>query len=464
VMLFSQIQIPVDLPISTTFVLDRRAMFFSFVVAIASACLFGVAPAVRSARTDLTAVMKASDAAGDGRRRQWGRRLLVAGQVAVAVVLLVVATFVYRGFQRQLGSGPGFPTDHLLMMSVAPKQLRYSDAQAQQFFEKLAASARLLPGVRSATVTRYMPMDGIPPATTIVPEGFQFPPGQDSVVLASSIVDEDYFETVGLPILQGRAFQATDTADAARVAIVNEAAVQRYWPGQQPIGKRFRLDNARGPWAIVVGIARTSKYSFVMENPKPFVYLPFRQRPADSMFLLAKTIGDPSSLAAPFRELVGNLDANLPIANIRTMEELYRMRSVVVLDVIVATIGTMGAMGLVLAVVGLYGLVAYAATRRTKEIGIRMAIGAGRSSVLRMVLSQGLVLTLAGLAVGLVASTGAGPMLDAIFAKGMAGDGGSTVVAFGLVASTVMMVASIAAYIPARRASMINPTEALRAE
>ena len=309
-----------------------------------------------------------------------------------------------------------------------------------------------------------MPMDGIPPSITIVPEGFQFPPGQDSVVVASSVVDEQYFETIGLPILQGRAFQTTDAASAQRVAIVNEVVAERYWRSQDPIGKRFRLDNARGPWVIVVGVARTSKYTFAIENPKPFVYLPFRQQPADSMFLLAGSAGDPLLLAAPFRELVHRLDANLPIANIRTMEEQYRLRSVVVLDVIVTTIGAMGAMGLALAVVGLYGLVAYAASRRTKEIGIRMAIGADRSSVLRMLLGQGLLLIVAGLGAGLIVSTGAGPLLNSIFARGMAGDGGTTLFAFGLVASTVLVVAMAAAYIPARRASMINPTDALRAE
>jgi len=464
VRLFSQIQIPVDLPINTTFSLDRRVLLFSVAVAVVSAALFGLAPALRAGRTDLTAVMKANDAAGFGRRRQWGRRVLVGGQVAIAVVLLVVATFTYRGFQKQLSGGPGFRTDHLLMMSVAPKQLRYSEEQSRQFFERLAEAARLTPGVTSATVTRYMPMDGIPPSITIVPEGFQFPPGQDSVVLASSVVDEHYFETIGLPILQGRAFQTTDAASAQRVAIVNEVVAERYWRSQDPIGKRFRLDNARGPWVIVVGVARTSKYTFAIENPKPFVYLPFRQQPADSMFLLAESAGDPLLLATPFRELVHRLDANLPIANIRTMEEQYRLRSVVVLDVIVTTIGAMGAMGLALAVVGLYGLVAYAASRRTKEIGIRMAIGADRSSVLRMVLGQGLLLIVAGLGAGLIVSMGAGPLLNSIFARGMAGDRETTLFAFGLVASTVLVVAMAAAYIPARRASMINPTDALRAE
>ena len=182
VRLFSQIQIPMDLPIIATFSLDRRVLLFSVAVAVVSAALFGLAPALRAGRTDLTAVMKANDAAGFGRRRQWGRRVLVGGQVAIAVVLLVVATFIYRGFQKQLTGGPGFRTDHLLMMSVAPKQLRYSEEQSRQFFERLAAAARLTPGVTSATVTRYMPMDGIPPSITIVPEGFQFPAGQDSVV------------------------------------------------------------------------------------------------------------------------------------------------------------------------------------------------------------------------------------------------------------------------------------------
>ena len=462
--LFRQIQIPVDLPITTVFALDRRALAFSIAVAIASAVLVGLAPAVRAARTDLTAAMKATDAAGHGGRRQWGRRVLVGGQVAVAVVLLVMAAFVYRGFARELRGGPGFATDHLLMMSVAPKQLRYDDAQAQQFFERLAVSARETPGIVSATLTRYMPMDGLPPSATIVPEGFQFPPGQESAVHASSIVDEHYFDTLGVPILQGRAFRAADSIAAPRVAIVNEALANRYWSGQSAIGKRFRVDGARGPWVEIVGVARTTTYTFALENPKPFVYFPFRQRPAESMFLLARTSGEPASLAAAFRELVRALDVNLPIANVRTMEELYRMRSVIVLEVITATIGSMGLMGLTLAVVGLYGLIAYAVSRRTKEIGIRIAIGADRGSVLRMVLGQGLLLVGAGLAAGLVASLGAGPLLASIFMSGMEGDARTNAAAFALVAAAVLMAAAIAAYIPARRASRVNPTEALRAE
>jgi len=464
VMLFRQVQIPTDLPIVAAFELDERALLVSLVVALVSAVLVGLAPAIRSTRADLTAVMKATDAAGFGRRRQWGRALLVGGQVAASVVLLVVATFVYRGFQQQLCDGPGFRTDHLLMMSLAPDQLRYSQAQAERFFERLAEQARRVPGVKSAALTRFMPMDGLPPTVTIVPEGVQLPAGEESATHARSIIDEDYFFTIGLPILTGRGFRLTDSADAPKVAVVNEMFAQRYWPGQDPIGKRFRLDSSRGPWVEIVGVAKTSKYGFVIEKPIEFVYLPFRQRPPESMFLLVRSLGDPTTLVTPLREVVRALDASMPISNIRTMDELYRMRSVVILNVIVSLIASMGMMGLALAIVGLYGLVAYAASRRTKEIGIRMAIGAGRSDVLRMVLAQGFVLAIIGLSVGLLASAGAARALGAIVPSGVGGDGRTDYVAFPLVASAVLAVTLLAAYVPARRASRVNPADALRCD
>jgi ABC-type antimicrobial peptide transport system permease subunit len=213
----------------------------------------------------------------------------------------------------------------------------------------------------------------------------------------------------------------------------------------------------------IVGVAKTTKYSFVIERPLEFVYLPFRQRAPESMFLLVRSLGDPASLVTPLREVVRALDANLPVSNTRTMEELYRMRSVVVLNLIVSLVAAMGTMGLALALVGLYGLVAYAASRRTKEIGIRMAIGAGRSDVMRMVLRQGVVLAIAGLGVGLLASAGAARAMGTIFPSGLRSDG-TDYMAFPLVASGVLVVTLLAAYLPARRASRVNPTEALRHE
>jgi ABC-type antimicrobial peptide transport system permease subunit len=211
-----------------------------------------------------------------------------------------------------------------------------------------------------------------------------------------------------------------------------------------------------------VGLAKTSKYIFIAEPPSEFVYLPYRQKKPQRMIMLAQSAGDPSSLVAPLREVVRCLDPNLPIYNVRTMEQFYRMRAVSIFNVLIGTVGGMGLMGLGLAIVGLYGLVAYAASRRSREIGIRMAIGATRATVLRMVLRQGIGLALAGLLVGLVASVGAGELLRAAFPGG-AGDQ-RDVVALLLVAPIVLAVTFLSSYIPARRASRANPMDALRCE
>jgi macrolide transport system ATP-binding/permease protein len=463
VILFRQIQLPTDLPIALSFKLDRRAMMFSFVVALVSAILFGLAPAIRASRTDLSAVMKATDAAGFGRRRRWGRGLLVGGQVAVSVVLLALATFMYRGFQQHLGKGPSYRTDHLLMMTFDPSLVRYTEPQAQQFFEQVAERARSVPGVKSVALASSVPManEGFSPLT-LVPEGFQFPAGKESATILGSMVDEYYFDTMALSILKGRGVRATDSADSPKVAVVNEQLAQHYWPDQDPLGKRFRLNDSKGPWVEIVGVARNSKYIWAAEPPTDFLYLPYKQRPQQRMVLLTQSSGDPVTLVTPLREMVKSLDVNLPIYNVRTMEEFYRMRAISIVNVIVGIVAAMGAMGLGLSIVGLYGLVAYAASRRTKEIGIRMAIGADRSAVLRMVLRQGMVLAVAGLGVGLLASIGAQRLLAAMFPGGT--PDANQIVGYSTVAAVVLAATLAAAYVPARRASRVNPTEALRYE
>ena len=204
--------------------------------------------------------------------------------------------------------------------------------------------------------------------------------------------------------MRGRGFREEDSTDAPRVAIVNEQYVQHYSPNQDPIGKRFQLREREGAtWIEIVGVAKTTKYLWLAEPPTEFVYLPYRQNPRSEMVLLTESAGDPASLVAPVRGLVQSLDRTLPIYNVRTMEDFYQMRTITIFNVIIGIVGAMGLMGLGLAIVGLYGLVAYATSRRTREIGIRMAIGAGRTSVMRMVLRQGLMLAVVGLVVGLLA-------------------------------------------------------------
>jgi predicted permease len=461
-MLFSQIRIPSDLPIMLAFDMDRRALLFSLAVAVASALVFGLVPAIQASRTDLTGIIKGGDAVGRGRRRRWGRAILATAQVAASVVLLVVAMFMYRGFGQQLANGPGYRIDHLLMMGFDTSLIRYSDAQAQQFYQQVAERARAVSGVTAVTMTTSIPMlnDSIG-TVTISPEGFQFPPGKENAATLASRVDEFYFDAMGIPLTAGRNFTRRDDENAPRVAIVNQHFADHYWPNQDPLGKRFRLESAKNAWVEIVGIAKMSKYLFVAEPPSDFVYLPYRQNPSRGMFLVAQSSGDPAALAAPLREVVRGLDVNMPIFNVRTMDGLYQMRATSIFNVLVTTVGAMGLMGLGLSIVGLYGLVAYAASRRTREIGIRMAIGATAPNVLRMVLRQGVALAFTGLVLGLAASVGAGRLLSAAFPTG---DDRRDFVSLALVAPVVFVVTLLATYIPARRAARVNPVEALRYE
>jgi putative ABC transport system permease protein len=460
--LFRQIQLPTDLPVALTFQLDRRALVFSLVAAGVSAILFGLAPAIQTSRADLAMIMKSGESMV-GRRRRWGRSLLVGGQVAVSVVLLVLATFMYRGFQEQLRSGPGYRTDHLLMMSFDPSLVHYTEDETRRFFLQLAEQARSVPGVTSVALASSVPMatDGINGAN-VIPEGYQLPVGKENLALFSARVDEHYFATMAIPILRGRGFREEDSTDAPRVAVVNEQYVQQYLPNQDPIGKRFQL-RERGAlsWIEIVGVAKTGKYLWLAEPPTEFVYLPYRQHARSNMVLLTESAGDPSSLVVPLREVVQGFDKTMPIFNVRTMEEFYRMRTITIFNVIIGIVAAMGLMGLTLAIVGLYGLVAYATSRRTKEIGIRMAIGASHTTVLRMVLRQGFVLAIVGLVVGLVAGAGAERLLQAAFPGG---DDGFQAMSHVLVAPIVLAATFVAAYLPARRAARLDPMTALRHE
>jgi hypothetical protein len=266
---------------------------------------------------------------------------------------------------------------------------------------------------------------------------------------------------MGLTLLRGRNFSIDDAFDAPRVAIVNEQFAKHYWPNRDPIGQRLRAGDDDKEWVQVVGLAKTSKYIFIAEAPSEFVYFAYRQKRLRQMIMLAQSAGDPSTLATPLREIVRSLDPNLPIYNVRTMGELYRMRAISIFNVLIGTVAAMGVMGLGLSIVGLYGLVAYAATRRTREIGIRMAIGADRRAVSLMVLRQGMVLAVVGLALGLAASVGAGELLRAAFPSG---DDQRDTVALLIVIPIVLAVTFLAAYLPAWKASRVNPMQALRHE
>jgi len=460
ILFLQRIQVPTDLPVVISVQLDHRVLEFSLIAALVSALFFGLAPALQSTKTGLVPALKAGGQGLQGRRRTIGRNVLVVGQVALSMALLVAAGMLVDAVGKTLKFDPGFRTDHLLMMEFDTALVRYTDDQTREFYRSLRDRASALPGVRSVAMTCYVPFSPNGYGKTVVPEGYEFPKGRDSASTPDAIVDEHYFDTMKMAIIRGRGFTAGDKAGTTRAAVVNEEFARTYWPKQDPIGKRFRLNDSKGPWVEVVGLTRTSRYYFIAEPPMKFLYLPFAQEQNSRMSLIVETFADPATIATPLRAVVRGIDPNQPIYNVRTFSSFYEQRAISVALTLMQVVAAMGLLGLTLALIGLYGLIAYSVSRRTQEIGIRMAIGANRVEVLKMVLRQGLVLVLAGIAVGGAISVGVARML----AIGLAGLGTPNPITYVVVPIALLLITLAACYIPARRASLIDPIRALRYE
>jgi macrolide transport system ATP-binding/permease protein len=459
---FALAQTPTDLPASFGVQMDGRMLSFTLLASLLSTLLFGLVPALRTTKTDLVPSLKSADADSSGKRTFWGRNALVVGQVSVSMALLVVSGLLFRGFTTALTAGPGFRTDHLLMMSFDPSLVRSTPEQTAQFYKRLVDDARQISGVQNAALSFVIPMSNQQHGESIIPQGFQLPVGQESVSVFGNIVTPGYFETMGVPVLEGRGFSQNDRADTDKVAVINQVLAQKYFPGQDPVGRRLRLNNSKGPLLQIVGLARTSKVTWIGESPTELLYLPLAQNPHQDMTLLVQTnTAEAASMTGPVTNVVRNLDQNQPVFDVRTMRYFYDKRATLVADIVINTVGILGLMGLALAMVGLYGLVAHSVGRRTREIGLRMAIGADRFGVQRMVLSQGLVLAFIGVGVGLGLSWLAARALSALIPYG----GASTSLLMMLGAAVLMILITVGAtYAPARRASLIDPMRALRDE
>ena len=454
---FQQFQIANDSGVRLTYELDQRALLVALAFAAVSALLSSAMPAWRSTRIgDLSSTLRNTITPGGRVARLWGRHGLVASQIALTLVLLTVALSFYRAFQAEYGRGPGFRTDHIVLTNFDPLLARYDQRQSDIFYQRVKERVAAIPQVISVALTSYVPLnqDG-GQSLAIVPEGFALPPGTDSLSVAAARVDEGYFETIGIRIESGRGVLATDTADAPRVAIVNRGMANRYWPGDEPLGKRIRLTD--GAWAEIVGVAADAKFRLFTSNSTPFLYLPHQQNPLTRATLVVRTEAESEALASELRAAILETDRAVPILSMRTMEDFYYANAQNLNTVVVRTIAGMGTMGLILALIGLYGLTAYTVSRRTREIGIRMAVGAVPKSVLRMILRQGTLPSVGGIAGGVVASIAVGGLVQGII-PGTATDA----ITFLLIVPVVVVVVMLAAYIPARRAARIDPLMALR--
>ena len=459
---FRTVEYPTDIPLKLTFELDERALIVAIVVAAGSAVLSSLLPAWGATRTDLVSSLKdVSATAGAKRSRLWGRSVLVCGQVALSLVLLTVTVFMYRAFQSRLDQGPGFRTEGMIFASFDPGLARYDDARTQTFYRELRDRALTLPGVKAVALASTVPMrtDNLQ-TTQVAPEGFQFSPGIESVNCPSAIVDEGFFDVTGIRLVEGRVFRPTDTENSPGVVIVNQRFAARYWPGQSAIGKRVQVRGQNARQVEIVGVAADSKYFFIVEPPVEFMYFAHAQSPLSRRSLMLASTGSATALAEPLRAMVRSIDPGMPVLGLRTMEDYYASRVIHVSRLIVGTVGGMGTIGVLLAIVGLYGLMAYAVSCRTREIGIRIAVGAAPGSVLGMVLRHGMLLAAIGIAVGIVASISTGGLLRGVFQN--QGAAGNDILTYVLVVPVLVAVTLFAAYVPARRAARTDPLRALR--
>jgi predicted permease len=452
-----QLTIVSDIGVRLTLETDGRVLGFAAGLAALSALFAGLIPAVRSARLgDLSTTLRqgASDARGS---RLWGRHVLVVGQVALSLALVTVAVFLYRTFGAELARGPGFRTDHVLIVNLNPGLAGYDAPRADAVYKRLTERVSALPGVTGVGLASAMPMNqDYRDFVTIAPEGYQLPPGTTSIRLQISRIDEGYLNTMQTRLVAGRGIRATDTAETPLVMVVNQTMAARYWPGQSPLGKRVRVRDSA--WAEVVGVAADGKYNFITEGPQEFAYVARLQDPSIRSTLVVAAPGNAEALAAPIRDVVRSLDRELPITGIYTMEDYYQGNAINVTRTLTQTVGIMGLIGLMLAMVGLYGLVAYSVSRRTREIGIRMAVGAQPGSVLRMVLRHGALLAGAGTVVGVAITLAVNGLLRGMFPSSQ----GIDITVYLLAVPGLLALTLVAALIPARRAAHIDPLLALR--
>ncbi len=453
----------VSLPFTTDLTLDSRVLLFSVAVSLLTAVIFGLAPGLRASKCDLVRVLKGDDP-------HWGRAagrlplrsLLVCGEIGLCVVLLVGSGLLLRSLLYSQQINPGFdPKKNVLMLTVAPPTLYgYSQSQAAALYPALAEHVESVPGVVRASYARRPPlplggMEGGETHAVIIP-GVEPPPGTDYFKIRYNIVAPKFFQTIGAHIIKGREFNALDTPSNVPVVIVNSAMARRFWPGQDPVGRSIQIGKKNYQ---IVGMVEAGRYVNLHETAQPYLFLPFTQNFSFECVLLVETASDPRAFIRTILKETAAVDKHLPIVSAVTFKDYMRS----ILDVersMAALLASLSILGMFLAAVGLYATVAYLVNRRTHEIGIRMALGARRAEVLRLVLAQGMRLSAAGAAIGVVGAFAASHLMSS-FLFGVRLTDPLCYVLSILVAIGVTL---LACYLPARRATKVDPMVALRYE
>ena len=456
--------IPPEISIARDVWIDTRVLGFTFGVSILTGLIFGLAPATQAAKFNLNETLKEGGRdSSSGSRRNRVRAGLVVAEVAISLVLLIGAGLLINSFIRLRTTDPGFDTDNMLTMSIDLPDPKYTEFKRRSaFYDDLIQRVQSLPGVKSAAVTTNLPLLKQGNEISIAIEGRPaLPPGQE-IIITTRMVSPNYFETMGMRLLKGRALSDQDRKNTPAVVVISEGMAKRYWPGQDPIGKRISPGDPEKPedWLQIVGVVNDVRQYQLDAQPKPQMYLTYAQvgfyAPRD---LVVKTDVDPASLAATVRRAVWEIDKDQPVSDISTMrvilnESITKQRFSMLLFAIFA------GLAMLLAAVGIYGVMSYSVAQRRSEIGIRMALGAQKFDVLKLTIGEGLKLVLIGIGLGLIGAF----LLTRLMSSLLFGITATDPLTFAAISVVLVAVALIASYVPARRATKVDPLVALRYE
>jgi predicted permease len=444
--------------IAATLTPDLRVLAATGMLALFSGAMFGLAPALSATRPSVAPALKDEGVTiGIGERRHRLRDAFVVSQVAVSLVLLITAGLFLQSLSKALRVNPGFDPRNALTLSFDLGLQGYSAAARQSFERDILAGAISLPGVESAALAGVLPLSGRTVGSAVRPEGA--PSDRGGISAGESSVSPGFFRTMRIPLTSGRDFTDNDNASAAPVVIVNGSLARVLWPGADPIGKRLRMSGNDEPLREVVGVAADIKYRNLSEERRAFLYLPQRQRPSAALSLVVRTTGDPAGMILPVARVARALDPQLPLYNVMTLGQMLR-QSADIQQAASAMLGVFGALALLLAALGMYGVTAHSVAMRTREIGIRMSLGARTGDVLSLFVREGVGRSLVGVAIGLVLSAA----VSILAARFLFGLGAMDMLAFAGGAVILCAVAAVASYVPARRAAKVDPVVALRYE
>jgi putative ABC transport system permease protein len=442
--------------------LDFRVFAFAFAVSLISGLLFGIIPGIDAARTaPREPLQEGSTAARAGEGRGLARRILVVSEVALALVLLMGAGLLIRSFQRLVAVDPGFRADHILTAWIQFPNARYEkDEQKNQFFARLLDSVRAIPGVRSASADGFLPFAGIIAGTGVQVEGRPILPPSQLPDINVSLVEPDFFETLGIPLISGRTFNRSEAFQASGNVVISRSMAQTLWPNENPIGKRATIYMKRNNTpSTVIGVVGDIKHTGLSSPVKPTAYWAYPELGFQFMTLVIRTEGDPRALIPDLRQTVLRIDKNQPIADVVPMDTLLSI-SVARTRFATQVMAAFASVAVLLAIIGIYGIISYDVEQRSREIGIRMALGAQRTSVIHLVLRRGLILAGLGIVLGVAASLGLTRLLGSVLYQTRPDDPAT----FILVGTSLAAVALCAGYLAVRRISSIEPMNVLRRE